>query len=87
MLVGAHQLWELQGRVEGREVILHEVRVVPMFCWQGARDWNWEMLDLIVVRCHNNLRPCLVRKNFQDSPSHRIFGRMHGALNIDENKN
>jgi len=33
------------------------------------------------------LRPCLVRKNFQDSPSHRIFGRMHGVLNIDENKN
>jgi len=32
-------------------------------------------------------RPCLVRKNFQDSPSHRIFGRMHEALNIDENKN
>ena len=29
----------------------------------------------------------LVRKNFQDSPSHRIFGRMHEALNICENKN
>jgi len=29
----------------------------------------------------------VVRKNFQDFPSHRIFGRMHGALNIDENKN
>jgi len=26
-------------------------------------------------------------KNFQDSPSHQIFGRMHGALNIDQNKN
>ena len=33
------------------------------------------------------LRPCLIRKNFQDSPSHRIFGRIHEALNIDENKN
>jgi len=33
------------------------------------------------------LRLCLVRKNFQDSPSHRIFDRMHGALNKDENKN
>jgi len=33
------------------------------------------------------LRPCLVRKNFQDSLSHRIFSRMYGALNIDENKN
>ena len=27
-------------------------------------------------------RPCLVPKNFQDSPSHRIFGHMHGALNV-----
>ena len=32
-------------------------------------------------------QPCLVRKNFQDSLSHQIFGRMHGALNIDKNKN
>jgi hypothetical protein len=33
------------------------------------------------------LRPCLVRKNFQDSSSYRIFGRMHEVLNIDKNKN
>jgi len=33
------------------------------------------------------LWPCLVRKIFQDSPSHRIFGRMHEVLNIDKNKN
>jgi len=33
------------------------------------------------------LRPCLVRKNFQNFVSHRIFGRIHGVLNIDENKN
>ena len=26
-------------------------------------------------------------KIFQDSLSHRIFRRMHGVLNIDENKN
>ena len=32
-------------------------------------------------------RPCLVRRNFQNSPSYRIFGRMHGALNINKNKN
>jgi hypothetical protein len=32
-------------------------------------------------------RHCLVRKNFQDFPSHQIFGRMHEALNIDKNKN
>jgi len=33
------------------------------------------------------LQPCLVRKSFQNSPSHRIFNRMYGALNIDKNKN
>ena len=33
------------------------------------------------------LRPCLVRKIFQDFPSHRIFGRIHGELNINKNKN
>ena len=27
-------------------------------------------------------RPCLVPKNFQDFPSHRIFGHMHKALNV-----
>jgi hypothetical protein len=25
-------------------------------------------------------------KNFQDSPSYRIFGHMHGALNVDKKK-
>ena len=28
-----------------------------------------------------------VLQNFSDSPSHRIFRRMHGVLNINENKN
>jgi hypothetical protein len=28
-----------------------------------------------------------IPKNFQDFLSHRIFGRIHEALNIDENKN
>ena len=31
--------------------------------------------------------PGLVGKNFQNFPSHRIFSRMHGALNINKNKN
>jgi hypothetical protein len=26
-------------------------------------------------------------QNFSHFPSHRIFRRMHGVLNIDENKN
>jgi len=26
-------------------------------------------------------------KSFQDSPLHQILRHMHGALNIDENKN
>jgi len=37
--------------------------------------------------CIPKMRPCLVRKNFQDSPSHRISSRMHGTLKIDKNKN
>ena len=28
-----------------------------------------------------------ILQNFSDSPSHRIFRRMHGVLNIEENKN
>ena len=28
------------------------------------------------------IRLCLVSKNFQDSPSHRIFEYIHGALNV-----
>ena len=40
-----------------------------------------------VLLSTHELRPGLVRKNFQDSPLYRIFGRIHGALNIDANKN
>jgi hypothetical protein len=32
------------------------------------------------------IRPCLVSKNFQDFPSHRMFGHIHGTLNVDEKK-
>jgi hypothetical protein len=35
----------------------------------------------------SELNKPLVSKNFQDSPSHGIYIHMHGALNIDENKN
>ena len=28
------------------------------------------------------LRPCLVSKKFQNFSSHRIFGHIHGALNV-----
>jgi hypothetical protein len=32
-------------------------------------------------------RPCLVPKNFQDSPSHRILRHIYKALNIDKKDN
>jgi hypothetical protein len=32
------------------------------------------------------VRPRLVPKFFGFCPPHRIFGRMHGALNVDEKK-
>ena len=35
----------------------------------------------------SSFRPCLVVKNFQDSPSHRILRRIHEALNIHEKNN
>ena len=52
----------------------------------------WLNVTVTVSQCHiavhrRHLRPCLVRKIFQDSPSHRILRHMHGALNIYENKN
>jgi hypothetical protein len=33
------------------------------------------------------IRSGLVPKNFQDSPSHVMFGHIHEALNVDEKKN
>ena len=36
---------------------------------------------------HLRLRMHQKPKTLQDSPSHRIFRRMHRILNIDENKN
>jgi hypothetical protein len=32
-------------------------------------------------------RSSKILQNFSDSPSHRIFRRMHEVLNIDKNKN
>jgi hypothetical protein len=32
------------------------------------------------------VRPCLVSKFFSFCLSYRIFGRMYGALNVDEKK-
>ena len=39
-------------------------------------------LERTTPKVEDTLRPCLVPKNFQDSPSHRIFGHMHRALNV-----
>jgi hypothetical protein len=72
-LVGAHQLWELHGRVEGREVILHEVRVVLVLCWQGAAgDRNRERLELIVVQCghFSRIEASLVIALLLENPTH-----------------
>jgi hypothetical protein len=48
------------------------------FTLDGGEDFS----EVVV-----GLRPRLVSKNFQDFPLHRIFGHMHGALNIDEKTN
>jgi len=45
------------------------------------------VFSFIIQNDGSKLRPCLVSKKFQDSPSHRILRHMHEALNIDKNKN
>jgi hypothetical protein len=35
-------------------------------------------------RCNRQLGPRLVSKIFQDFMSHRMFGHMHRALNVDK---
>jgi hypothetical protein len=62
-------------------------------CWNTAANRNnSEKAILFCIACtvedwEKYLRACSVFKKFQDSPSHRILRHMHGALNIDENKN
>ena len=55
--------------------------------WRQRGGLEWELAGAGLVHAQPQLRLCLVRKNFQDFSSHRIFDRMHEALNIDENKN
>jgi len=52
-----------------------------------GRELNKARLIRHVAQILSHLRPCLVPKDFPDSPSHRIFVRMYGTLNVDENKN
>ena len=61
---------------------------------QISQVWHrngWQSVAAAVAICRRcrsmHPWPCLVRKIFQDSPSHRILRYMHGALNIHENKN
>ena len=59
---------------------------------RSCRTDNWSLstgvtsINLDVGASIAEYWSCLVHKNFQDSSSHRIFGRMHGALNIGKNK-
>ena len=41
---------------------------------------------LAIDPCHR-IGTLKILQNFSYFPSHRIFRRMHGVLNIDENKN
>ena len=52
----------------------------------GIRS-KWEAWSACLSAIRLLIWPCLVPKNFQDSPSYRILRRIHGALNIYENKN
>jgi hypothetical protein len=57
-------------------------------------SWDYVLLaghtpvysDLTCRAIMNTYKVMFSSKNFQDSLSHRIFGQMYGALNVDEKK-
>jgi len=55
-------------------------------CARGHRE---EIKDISADRSINKgiVKFKKILQNFSDFPSHQIFRRMHGVLNIDENKN
>jgi len=59
------------------------------YVWSGWRLQNGVDEDNIrIVNECRALFSCLkILQKFSDSLLHRIFRRMHGVLNIDENKN
>jgi hypothetical protein len=103
MSVRTQKKKEMEGERKRHPVIGWFARPATLASLSNARLASWgEQFWLACVREGNSGerenrgrkqmnqtvgRPCLVRKNFQDSPSHRIFGRMHGVLNKDNNKN
>jgi serine/threonine protein kinase len=65
--------------------ILDKEKVLKHKMVEQVRSLSITYFELLL--CFSFLRPRLVTKNFQDSPSHRMFEHMHGALNVDEKKN
>jgi hypothetical protein len=52
------------------------------YCWQQSPSVTWHYLPIrAMFTSHANL------KYFLFHPSHRIFKRMHGALNVDKKTN
>ena len=69
-------------KLKSKKILFRDVWLARYSC-RGRNKIQFFLLK----RERERFRPCLVRKNFQDSSPHRIFGRMHGELYIDENKN
>jgi hypothetical protein len=49
---------------------------------KGLRGPSWVLTHVVVVPALFSSQKIL--QNFSDSPSHRIFGHMYEALNIDK---
>jgi hypothetical protein len=55
-------------------------------CEGGGRTGLTELEVCGAYSCTKVYRPGLVPKIFCLHPSHRMFGHMHGVLNVDEKK-
>ena len=71
-LVQNFELGRVGGAPNGYQLAPLEVMII----------WISRLLVLKSDDLNFTLRPCLVFKKFQNSPSYQIFGHMHGALNV-----
>ena len=66
---------------------LNGVCVFRYHCWNIVFRWAGLQMSTDLFSVFVLLRPCLVSRPKTFHSSHRVFGHMYGALNIDENKN
>jgi hypothetical protein len=67
------------GNIKTNIISVISVRILPVFILTEPALTTGQL-----GHSPSRPRPCLVFKNFLFVPSHRIFGCMYGALNIDK---